>query len=209
MRLRNLKDIQILLDECTYLIKEPNKLINNWKQEFNNSNPIHLEIGMGKGDFIYNMALTYPDINFIGVEKYSGVVARAVKKHPDLLPNLRIINMDALKLDKVFNLEIDTIYLNFSDPWPKKRTEKRRLTSDVFLAIYDNLFKNRKKIVMKTDNLILFASSLVSLSEYGYILKDVSLDLSNSDIPNVLTEYETKFKNMGIKINYLVAEKND
>ena len=209
MRLRNLKDIQILLDECTYLIKEPNKLINNWKQEFNNSNPIHLEIGMGKGDFIYNMALTYPDINFIGVEKYSGVVARAVKKHPDLLPNLRIINMDALKLDKVFNLEIDTIYLNFSDPWPKKRTEKRRLTSDVFLAIYDNLFKNRKKIVMKTDNLILFASSLVSLSEYGYILKDVNLDLSNSDIPNVLTEYETKFKNMGIKINYLVAEKND
>jgi len=207
MRLRNLKDKDLLLEQCSYLVKEPNKLIGNWALEFNNDNPIHLEIGMGKGDYIYNMALKYPNINFIGIEKYTGVIARAIKKYPQALSNLRIINMDALNLKDVFNKEIDIIYLNFSDPWPKKRTEKRRLTSDVFLNIYEDVFKDKKKIVMKTDNIILFASSLVSLSEFGYILKEVNLDLANSDIPNVLTEYESKFMSEGIKINYLVAEK--
>ncbi|MBE6154479.1 MAG: tRNA (guanosine(46)-N7)-methyltransferase TrmB [Firmicutes bacterium] len=208
MRLRNLKETDNLLNECTYLIRKPELLKGKWENEFGNSNPINLEIGMGKGDYIYNMALKYPDINFIGVEKYSGVIARAIKKYPNALPNLRIINMDALKLNNVFNKEISTIYLNFSDPWPKKRTEKRRLTSDIFLSIYDNLFIKNKKIVMKTDNIILFASSLVSLSCYGYILKDVNLDLANYDIPNVLTEYESKFMKNGVKINYLVAEKD-
>lgn len=207
MRLRNLKDKDVLIQDCSYLIKEPNNLIGKWALEFNNENPIHLEIGMGKGDYIYNMALKYPNINFIGIEKYTGVIARAVKKYPEFLPNLRIINMDALKLNEVFNKEIETIYLNFSDPWPKKRTAKRRLTSDVFLNIYNDVFKNKKRIVMKTDNLILFASSLVSLSEFGYILKDVNLDLANYDIPNVVTEYEAKFMKNGVKINYLEAIK--
>ncbi len=115
--------------------------------------------------------------------------------------------MDALNLSEVFVKEIETIYLNFSDPWPKKRQAKRRLTSEVFLSIYDNLFKNEKRIVMKTDNIILFQSSLVSLSKYGYILEDVNLDLANSEIPNVLTEYEEKFMAKGIKINYLDAKK--
>ena len=208
MRLRNLKETDILLSECTYLIRKPESLKGKWESEFNNTNYIHLEIGMGKGDYVYNMALKYPNINFIGIEKYSGVIARAIKKYPDALPNLRIINMDALKLNDVFDKEINTIYLNFSDPWPKKRTEKRRLTSNIFLAIYDNLFINKKKIVMKTDNIILFASSLVSLSNYGYILKDVNLDLANYEIPHVLTEYEAKFMKNGVKINYLVAEKD-
>lgn len=208
MRLRNLKDKDVLINDCEYLIKDGKNLCGKWSLEFSNDNPIHLEIGMGKGDFVYNMAKKYPNINFVGIEKYAGVIARAIKKYPNKLDNLRIINMDALNLTEVFSKEIETIYLNFSDPWPKKRHALRRLSSEVFLQIYDNVFKNKKRIVMKTDNLILFQSSLVSLSNYGYILKDVNLDLANSDIPNVLTEYEAKFMNMGIKINYLVAEKD-
>lgn len=208
MRLRNLKDTEYFLNNCDYLIKEYEQLKRNWNKEFNNDNPIHLEIGMGKGDYIVGMALKYPNINFIGVEKYSGVIARAIKKYPKKLDNLRIINMDALNLEQAFLKEIEVIYLNFSDPWPKKRQARRRLTSDIFLNIYDNLFVGKKRIVMKTDNLVLFASSLVSLSNYGYILKDVNLDLANSEIPNVLTEYEAKFVAKGIKINYLVAEKD-
>ena len=208
MRLRNLKVTEYFLNNCDYLIKEYEQLKGNWNKEFNNDNPIHLEIGMGKGDYIVGMALKYPNINFIGVEKYSGVIARAIKKYPKNLDNLRIINMDALNLEQAFLKEIEVIYLNFSDPWPKKRQARRRLTSDIFLNIYDNLFVGKKRIVMKTDNLVLFASSLVSLSNYGYILKDVNLDLANSEIPNVLTEYEAKFVAKGIKINYLVAEKD-
>lgn len=207
MRLRNLKEKDELIDNCSYLIECPELNKGNWQNVFGNSRPIHVEIGMGKGDFVYNMALKYPDINFVGIEKYSGVIARAIKKYPKELPNLKIIRMDALNIQDVFFKEIATIYLNFSDPWPKKRQAKRRLTSEIFLSLYDDLFKNDKRIVMKTDNLILFASSLVSLSNYGYILEDVNLDLETSDIPNVLTEYEAKFMAKGIKINYLVATK--
>lgn len=207
MRLRNLKDKDILVENCDYLIKDGESLKGKWQEEFGNNNAIHIEIGMGKGDYIYHMALKYPNINFIGIEKYSGVIARAIKKYPDKLANLRIINMDALNLNEVFSKEIETIYLNFSDPWPKKRHASRRLSSEVFLKIYDDVFKNKKRIVMKTDNLILFQSSLVSLSEYGYILRDVNLDLASSEIENIPTEYEIKFMKLGVKINYLVAEK--
>ena len=207
MRLRNIKDKDILIENCTYLEKNPQNNKNKWSKIFGNNNEIHLEIGMGKGDFIYHMALKYPHINFIGLEKYTGVIGRAIKKYPQELPNLRIINSDALNLENIFAKEISTIYLNFSDPWPKKRQAKRRLTSEVFLAIYDNIFKDSKKIIMKTDNLNLFASSLVSLSKYGYIFEDVNLDLANSDIDNILTEYETKFMAQGLKINYLIAIK--
>ncbi|MCI9281138.1 MAG: tRNA (guanosine(46)-N7)-methyltransferase TrmB, partial [Bacilli bacterium] len=160
MRLRNLKDKDILVENCDYLIKDGESLKGKWQVEFGNNNAIHIEIGMGKGDYIYHMALKYPNINFIGIEKYSGVIARAIKKYPDKLANLRIINMDALNLNDVFSKEVETIYLNFSDPWPKKRHASRRLSSEVFLKIYDDVFKNKKRIVMKTDNLILFQSSL-------------------------------------------------
>lgn len=207
MRLRNLKDKDILVENCDYLIKDGSLLKGKWQEEFGNNNDIHIEIGMGKGDYIYHMALKYPNINFIGIEKYSGVIARAIKKYPNKLANLRIINIDALNLNDVFYKEVETIYLNFSDPWPKKRHASRRLSSEVFLKIYDDVFKNKKRIVMKTDNLILFQSSLVSLSEYGYILRDVNLDLASSEIENIPTEYEIKFMKLGVKINYLVAEK--
>ena len=207
MRVRNLKEKETYINNCNYLIKDYKSNIGNWSKIFKNNNPIHLEIGMGKGDFIYNMALKYPNVNFIGIEKYTGVIARAIKKYPEALNNLLIINMDALELLNVFHKEIDTIYLNFSDPWPKERHKKRRLTSEEFLNIYQNIFKGQNHIIMKTDNLGLFASSLISLSNFGYKFINVNLDLSNSDIPNVLTEYEAKFIKEGIKINYLDAIK--
>ncbi len=207
MRLRNLKDKDILLENCSYLINDPCFYRGQWNRLFGNDNPIHLELGMGKGDFIYEMAKRNPEINFIGIEKYSNVLARAIKKYPEALPNLKVINIDALKLSEIFDREINTIYLNFSDPWPKARTKDRRLTSEVFLNIYDVVFKDKKTIMMKTDNLGLFASSLVSLSNHGYIFEEVNLDLNNSDIPNVLTEYEKKFNELGVKINYLKAVK--
>ena len=207
MRLRNLKDKDLLLENCSYLIRAPFFYQGKWSDVFQNDHPIHVEIGMGKGDFIYEMARIHPDINFVGIEKYSNVLARAIKKYPEGLPNLRIICLDALKLKAVFDQEIDMIYLNFSDPWPKKRTKDRRLTSEVFLTIYDSLFRNKKVIIMKTDNLGLFASSLVSLSQHGYVLEEVYFDFISSDIPNVMTEYEKKFVELGVKINYLKAVK--
>ena len=162
---------------------------------------------MGKGKLIYEMAKKYPDINFIGLEKYDNVMARAIKKMPEGLPNLLLINTDALNLSSIFDHEIDVIYLNFSDPWPKKRHALRRLMSEVFLNIYEDLFKDEKTIIQKTDNIGLFGYSLASLSMFGYRFKEVSLDLANSDIPNVTTEYEEKFTSEGIKINYLYAIK--
>ena len=207
MRLRNLKDKDILLENCNYLVDNPEEYKGKWHELFLNNNPFHIEIGMGKGNFIYEMALENPNINFVGIEKYSNVLARAIKKYTVVPDNIKIINIDALSLTDVFCHEIDTIYLNFSDPWPKKRCASRRLTSEVFLDIYDELFKDKKTIIMKTDNLGLFASSIITLSNHGYIFTEVNMDLHHSDIPSVYTEYEKKFKELGVKINYLKAVK--
>lgn len=207
MRLRNIKDKESIIENCSFLIRNPENYQGHFKELFNNSNPIHLEIGMGKGSFIYNMALHYPNINFIGVEKYAKVLAKAIAKMDEELPNLKIICCDAISLDKVFKKEIDTIYLNFSDPWPKKRHHRRRLTSIDFLKIYDKIFLDQKIIIQKTDNIDLFADSIVSLSNYGYEFLEVNLDLANSDIFNIKTEYEEKFSKLGFKINYLKAKK--
>ena len=196
MRLRNVKIT-------------PNENKSKWNKVFGNNNPIHIEIGMGKGDFIIESAIRYPNINFIGIEKYSSVLARAIEKlHDKELSNLRLIRMDANFIEDVFDKEIDTIYLNFSDPWPKKRTAKRRLSSDVFLDKYKNLFKKDYNIIMKTDNMNLFEYSLESFSRNGYILEKVSLDLHSSDIENnIETEYEKKFVAKGNKIYYVNAKK--
>lgn len=208
MRLRNVKNAKEIVNNSEYIILEPNKHIGKYKEIFKNNNPIRIEIGMGKGDFIIGMAEKYPNINFIGIEKYESVMVRAIEKLENKnIKNLRLIRMDAITIDKVFNKEIDTIYLNFSDPWPKTRHSKRRLTSDIFLKLYDKIFISTPHIIQKTDNILLFASSIESLSKNGYTLEKVSLDLKNTDIENVLTEYETKFMNMGVKINYLDAYK--
>lgn len=208
MRLRNLKNKNDLIRDCIYLVNNPEKNKGNWNKVFKNDNPIHVEIGMGKGTFIKNMALAFPDINFIGIEKFDGVVARAINNINDNIPsNLRIIKTDAINIGEIFDHEINTIYLNFSDPWPKKRQIKRRLTSPLFLDAYENVFKYNKIIIMKTDNIDLYAYSIVSLSEYGYTIKDASLDLHKREEFNIETEYEKKFSEQGIKINYLKAVK--
>ena len=208
MRLRNVKNADLIVNNSDYIIKTPEKYIGKYKDIFKNNNPINLEIGMGKGDFIIGMAKKYSNINFIGIEKYESVMVRAIEKLENIdLPNLKLIRMDAINIDKVFNKEIDTLYLNFSDPWPKKRHAKRRLTSEVFLKLYNNIFNNVPHIIQKTDNILLFASSIESLSNYGYKFKKISLDLKNEDIDNVVTEYENKFMSMGRKINYLDAYK--
>lgn len=209
MRLRNVKNAYEIVHQSSYVIHEPMKYKGIYNEAiFHNENPIHLEIGMGKGNFLIGMAKKYPNINFIGVERYESVVCRALERlEQENLPNLKVICIDALGLGEVFAGEIDVIYLNFSDPWPKKRHAKRRLTSFVFLKIYDSLFKGDKVIIQKTDNVGLFESSLVNLSTYGYVLEEVSLDLAHTDKENVLTEYETKFMSQGIRIQYLKATK--
>ena len=195
----------------SYLIKDPKLYKGKYNKLFGNDNPIDIEIGMGKGDFIIGMAMQNPNVNYIGIEMYDSVIVRAVQKLENkIIPNLRLIRMDANLIDEVFEKEINTIYLNFSDPWPKKRHEKRRLTSHEFLKKYDNLFKGEKKRFQKTDNLGLFAFSIESLSTYGYTLKNVTLDLYNNMIENnVQTEYEKKFESKNVKICRLEAYKND
>ena len=208
MRIRNLANASEIVSNSKYLIENPEVYRDKWQSVFKNSNPICLEVGTGKGNFIIDMAIKNPDVNYVGLEKYTSVIARALQKCEDLkLNNLVFINGDALNLDKWFNKEIDTIYLNFSDPWPKKRHAKRRLTSEIFLSLYDKVFKDTCKIVQKTDNTILFESSIISLSNYGYKIEDISLDLWSTDKVYSETEYEHKFRLQGDKIYYLRAVK--
>ena len=208
MRIRNLANASEIVSNSKYLIENPEVYRDKWQSVFKNSNPICLEVGTGKGNFIIDMAIKNPCVNCVGLEKYTSVIARALQKCEDLkLDNLVFINGDALNLDKWFNKEIDTIYLNFSDPWPKKRHAKRRLTSEIFLSLYDKVFKDTCKIVQKTDNTMLFESSIISLSNYGYKIEDISLDLWSTDKVYSETEYEHKFRLQGDKIYYLRAVK--
>ena len=209
MRLRNNKNAKGILEESKYVIKEPESNKGKWNKVFGNDNPIRIEIGCGKGNFIIQNALTYPDINFIAIEMYDTVLMYAINKIKTEIPNLRFIRMDARLIEDIFDKEIDIIYLNFSDPWPKNRNAKRRLTHERFLARYDSIFKGEKTIFLKTDNVGLFEFSIESLSCYGYKLKNVTLDLINSDYEgNIMTEYEKKFTDKGIKINRLEAYKD-
>ena len=192
MRLKHIKNADIDIKNSKYYIDSTLK--GNYKSLFNNSNPIHLEIGMGKGDFIIGMALKYPNINFIGLEKFDSVLVKATRKLENLdIPNLRLMLEDACEIDNIFEKEIDTLYLNFSDPWPKKKHAKRRLTNESFLKKYDNIFKNGCNIIMKTDNRKLFEYSVKSFTDYGYKIDELSLDLHNDLVDNVETEYEKKF----------------
>lgn len=197
MRMRNPKDKDELINTCDYF----------YDGFFDNDNKICLEIGMGKGQFILNMALSNPDVNYIGVEKFSSVASVAIKKINQYKPsNLKILIGDIADI-KLLDKKIDTIYLNFSDPWPKDRHAKRRLTSSNYLKVYDKLFKENAHIVQKTDNDNLFAYSLEEYKNYGYTINKVSYDLHNEDIPNIETEYEERFSNMGIKIKYVDVTK--
>lgn len=209
MRLRKVKNAQNIIDESQYIIKKPEIYKGNYKNVFENDNQIYIEVGMGKGDFIIENALKNPEINFIGIEKFDSVMVRAVQKLEEYdIPNLKLIKIDALNIDNIFDKEISCLYLNFSDPWPKKRHTNRRLTSNVFLNKYDLIFKNTKKIIMKTDNRHLFEYSIKSLTDYGYKINDISLDLhSDNKLDNIETEYEKKFVSKGMVIYYIEVTK--
>lgn len=207
MRLKNVRNASEIINSSSYVIKEPQNYREKWNKLFNNDNPIDIEIGMGKGDFIIEMAKRHPNINYIGIEMFDSVIVRAVQKLEDeTIDNLKLIRMDANLINDIFYKEINTIYLNFSDPWPKNRHEKRRLTSSYFLKKYDDIFKGEKKIFQKTDNIGLFAYSVESLSCYGYTLKNVTMDLKDLE-DNVMTEYEKKFVSKNVKICRLEAYK--
>ena len=194
MRQRNVKNKKEIICNSIYCVKEPELYKGKWKSLFSNKNPIYIEIGMGKGKFIIENALKYPNINFIGIEKQDSILALALKKIPDNLFNLKMIRLDALDINEVFSKEIDKIYLNFSDPWPKKRHAKRRLTSPIFLEKYDKLFKKDKIIEMKTDNKDLFCYSIKTLNNHDYYIEELTFDLEKEkDLDNIRTEYEEKF----------------
>ena len=190
MRVRNVKNKEEIINNSMYTMEDPYLFRGKWSSVFNNSNPIYLEIGIGKGKFILENAKNNPNINYIGIEKNGSVLSYAIKKIEEYkLSNLKLICFDANKIDELFYKDIDLLYLNFSDPWPKNRHEKRRLTSSSFLEKYDKIFKKNKLIEMKTDNQGLFEYSLISLVNNGYKIEDISLDLTNKeDFINIRTE---------------------
>ena len=166
---------------------------------------------MGKGKFIIGMAKANPNVNFIGIEKYDSVLVKAVKALEEMenLDNLKLLLLDAERIEEIFSKEIDRIYLNFSDPWPKSKHEKRRLTSSTFLRKYENIFKSKKEIIQKTDNKVFFDFSCESIKEFGYEIDEITYDLhSENDESNIQTEYEEKFSSAGVKINRLKAHKD-
>ena len=155
MRIRNVKNKEEILNNSKYLIQNPQDYIGKWSAFFNNLNPIYIEIGMGKGKFIIENAKKFPNINFIGIEKQDSILVRSLQKIVEDMPNLIIVRMNALMIDEVFSKEVSRIYLNFSDPWPKKRHYFRRLTSNIFLDKYDKIFKDTKEIYQIKDYITL------------------------------------------------------
>ena len=204
MRLKHIKNADVIISNCKYVVNNPLDYKGNWKQLFSNDNDIEIEIGTGKGKFIISKAMENPNINYIGIEKYDSPLVSAVKKLENVeIDNLKLICFDAMNIEEVFDKEVSKIYLNFSDPWPKKRHAKRRLSSEIFLRKYDNLFKNNKVIEMKTDNDGLFEYSRESFLEYGYEIKDENTNYFDK----FTTEYEDKFISLGKNINYIRVEK--
>ncbi len=186
-----------------YVIPNPSEQKGKWKEVFQNDQPIHIEVGTGRGRFMVGMAQANPYINYIGIEKYTSVVSDALDKLIEAeVPNLKLLNVDAQKLTDFFeDGEIDRVYLNFSDPWPKVRHEKRRLTYKTFLNMYQQILKNDGEIHFKTDNQDLFEFSIMSMANYGMTMHFLSLDLHNSDFEgNIMTEYEEKFSSKGNRI---------
>jgi len=204
-----IKGADKIVSSSPYVVNSPSKYKNKWSDLFGNKNPICLELGMGRGDFIINMAISHPNINYIGLELYDSQMVRAVEKLNKMnLNNLKLINADAREIDEFFGREIDTIYLTFSEPWPKKIDEKKRFTHESYLKLYDKVFKKNKHIILKTDNKGLFAYSLETLSQYWYVFDRVSLDLHNDEnhINNIMTDFEKKYFEEGRPIYYVDAK---
>ncbi len=208
MRYNVVKNANSILGSNSYLVKNPYAYKGKWASLFKNNNPICLELGMGRGTFIIEMAKVHPNINYIGLELDKNQTATALKNIKDLhLDNLKMINADALKVAEIFGREIDTIYLTFSEPWPKKGDEKKRFTAINYLKLYDRIFKKNKHIILKTDNKILFASALESLSSYWYTFDKVSVDLHNDErkIENIMTDFERQYFKEHRQIYYVDA----
>lgn len=210
MRLRNVPGSREAIADSPLAINEPKELKGKWNEEFGNNNPIRIEIGMGKGKFITQLAMENPDINYVGIEKYSSVLIRAIEKCEDIeIKNLRFIRMEAEYIQDVFEKdEVDRIYLNFSDPWPKDRHAKRRLTSRQFFERYNIILKKDGQVEFKTDNRPLFDFSVEEVKEAGWQLRAVTYDLHNDAKlceGNVMTEYEERFSAAGNPICKLIA----
>lgn len=212
MRLRNISGSREIIGESEFVIREPEKQKGGWRSVFGNDRPIHIEIGMGKGRFIMDMAKAHPDINYIGIEKYSSVLLRAIQKmeQKEALPNIRFVRMDAETITEVFReKEVERIYLNFSDPWPKDRHAKRRLPSKEFLARYDKILTKEGHLEFKTDNKDLFLFALEELENAGWRAEKVTYDLHRDEEMmrgNIMTEYEDKFSSLGNPIyKYIIV----
>ena len=213
MRLRNIPRAQGVIRVHRFVIKRPEDQKCCWRQVFGNKQPIYIEIGMGKGRFLLNMAKEHPDINFVGIERYSSVLLRALEKYDTEefkeLKNVRFVCMDARNVENVFARgEVSRIYLNFSDPWPKARHAKRRLTSVEFLERYEKVLVPYGRLEFKTDNTELFNFSLDQMKEAGWTLQGFTYDLHHNEEMNqgnIMTEYEEKFSQKGNPINKLIA----
>lgn len=217
MRLRNIPIADEKIASSPFCIHDPEQYKGSWDRLFHNNNPIHIEIGMGKGRFLLQLAQKNTDINYIGIEKYTSVLFRAIQKlehmEDDKIPsNLKLLCMDAENLTNVFAQDdISKIYLNFSDPWPKKRHARRRLTSEQFLCIYDQILNKNGTLEFKTDNHSLFEFSLEELSASHWNVDACTYDLHHDPIlcqSNVMTEYEEKFSSIGNPIHKLIASKH-
>lgn len=211
MRLRNKPWAEDYLNEHPDLVvSNPEEYKGRWNELFGNDNPLHIEVGTGKGQFITGMAKANPNINYIGIELFDSVIVIAAKKAVDAgePKNLRLLNVNGSKLEEYFAKgDVSQVYLNFSDPWPKTRHAKRRLTHANFLDLYEKVLIDNGEIHFKTDNRGLFEFSLMSLTDYGMKLKLVSLDLHNDDVEdNIMTEYEEKFSSKGQPIYRLEAQ---
>ena len=209
MRLRHIPGAEEEIAASPFVIQEPEKNRGRWNEVFGNNNAIEIEVGMGKGKFIMELAAAHPEINYIGIERYSSVLLRGLQKRAEIdLPNIYFMRVDAKDLADIFEKgEVSRIYLNFSDPWPKDRHAKRRLTSVNFMEVYDKVLKPDGVVEFKTDNRGLFEFSLGSIQEAGWKIKYHTFDLHHSEYAegNVMTEYEMKFSSKVNSICKLVA----
>jgi len=203
MRLRNVTGAKETLFANENVVNNPTEHKGKWHEVFNNDHDIHLEIGMGKGDFIIEKAIANPNINYLGIEKYDSVLVRAIEKLTEPLPNLKLIRFDATYIDQLFDGEISLIYLNHSDPWPKDRHAKRRLTSPIFLKLYQAISKGNVNIDMRTDNQGLFNYSKAIIPDNDYQIIKISEDYKSDD--GIMTEYERKFRSKNQPIYYIRA----
>lgn len=207
MRVRNKAWAPEELETNKHMIHDPESCKGRWHEVFGNNNPIHVEIGCGKGRFVSQMALAHQDINYVGIERQTTVIAIAARRIEEEQKNIFLTQVDVENLESYFEVgEIDRLYINFCDPWPKKKQAKRRLTHKNFLEMYKRIFGEKAEIFFKTDNRNLFEFSLEEFCNNGWKLGNISLDLHNSDCEgNIMTEYEEKFSSKGMPIYRLEA----